>query len=114
MSQSTPTGPADQSNSSWTDLSDPDVQRRKRSVDAKFGVGAWERASKQVNPHRCHLHMHDAIVSLQRMDWSSDTFRLFYECLRSKPGEEPARAPPERLPFTQHSEPTFSKRDPSS
>jgi hypothetical protein len=43
--------------------------RRKEIVDAKYGAGAYEKAIKKVNPHRCASHLNEVFYGVQnRMD----------------------------------------------
>ena len=35
------------------------IAKRKEMVDAKYGAGAYEKAIKKLNPHRCAGHLNE-------------------------------------------------------
>ncbi|TPX67089.1 hypothetical protein SpCBS45565_g03992 [Spizellomyces sp. 'palustris'] len=67
------------------------LAQRRALVNAKFGPGAWERS--QPRPHRCNDHLEDFIVALTTwpMQDVPSTFNIFWQCMRSEPGNEPPR-----------------------
>ncbi|KAJ3210188.1 hypothetical protein HDU67_005571 [Dinochytrium kinnereticum] len=90
--------------------------RQKAMVDARFGVGAYDRAQEKIKPHRCNGHMEDLIIGMTSIPFDVvHPFKLFWGCMFSKEGEEPSRLMKQSSEFvkeTSTSHPFFSRQEP--
>lgn len=85
------------------------IRIRKAVVEAKYGVGAYEKATKKIQPHRCARHLDDVMHGLTH--WDANPIAVFFSCLFSQKGNEPQRMYPDSDPFSALDKPSLPRKD---